>query len=86
MRYNELVKFVATDFREEVEENGFASFDEMTRCYQMDSSDIKAEVEAIINATKTAYMDDSGIVIFNEENTEPYSYKTFIRLVRKELQ
>ena len=41
--YAGLVKFVANEFENTCNEEGFDTFSEMTRCYQMDSADIRAE-------------------------------------------
>ena len=76
---------VADDFKQAMNEEGFESFKEMARCYQWDSDDIRAEVEYIINASKKAYMGDDGITVFDDVSDEPYKYRDFIRLVRKEL-
>lgn len=84
MTYYELVKLVVDDFKQSMNEEGFDSFKEMVRCYQWDSDDIRAEVEYIVNATKKAFMMDSDITIY-DGSLEPYKYRDFIRLVRKEL-
>lgn len=78
-----LVKIVADDFRKDMEENGFESFQEMSRCYMWDSSDIRAEVEYIVNSSNLGYMGDEGLVLNNGDLCE---YKDFIRLVRKSLK
>ena len=45
--YAGLVKFVANEFENTCNEEGFDTFSEMTRCYQMDSADIRAEAAAM---------------------------------------
>ena len=88
MTYKELVKFVADEFRKDLEFEGFDSFEEMVRCYQMDSDDIKREVVYTVNQTGRAYMDDETgeITLFDDDSTEPYKYRSFIAKVRKELK
>ena len=85
--YAGLVKFVANEFENTCNEEGFDTFSEMTRCYQMDSADIRAEAAAIVRSVKDAYMDeDSGEVTLDDGSDEPYKYKPFITAARKELR
>ena len=87
MTYTELVKIVADEFESVCKEDGFSTFSEMTRCYQMDSSDIKGEVVSVVCETKDAYMDeDSGEITLDDDSYETYKYKPFITAVRKELR
>ena len=51
MTYTELVKIVADEFESVCKEDGFSTFSEMTRCYQMDSSDIKGKVVSVVCET-----------------------------------
>lgn len=84
MKYSDLVNIVATDFETSCKENDFETFADMCRCYMWDSSDIKAEVQWIVNDTNTAWMEESEITI--DDGDEPYKYKSFISDVRKELK
>lgn len=87
MTYTELVKIVANEFESTCNEEGFSTFAEMTRCYQMDSADIKGEVVSVVRETKGAYMDeDSGEITLDDGSDEPYKYKPFIAAVKKELR
>ena len=84
MDYRELVKVVVDDFVEEIVDNGFDTFADMARCYQMESEDIRTEVASVINSTKEAFFGEDGvIVIFGEE---PIKYRSFIADVRKDLK
>lgn len=84
--YIVLVNLVSDEFETVCNNEGFETFAEMVRCYQMDSADIKREVCAVVCSTKSAYMDEENGDITCDDAEEPYKYRPFIAAVKKELK
>lgn len=85
-KYEILVSYVADDFISDITDNGFETFNEMVRCYRMDSEDIKAEVQYLVNASRLAWMDSNGEITIFEYGESTIKYKAFIASVRKEIK
>lgn len=80
----ELVKKIADELEEEIKTEDFEGLSDMMRCYQMDSDDLKSEIESIINASKLGYMCDDEVNVYSEEDA--VEYKKIVSAVRKELK
>lgn len=87
MTFSSLADRVAKEFRSMMQDEGFETFNEMVRCYQWDSDDIKDEVDYILrNLEVDAYIDeeDKNYVYLN--TYECISYLKFSRMFRKHLK
>lgn len=82
-----LAKKVAEEFKSDMDEHGFETFDEMAQCYWWSQQDIKDEVDYILRdlTDGKAFIDeiDSTEVIYSD-GTIPY--RSFSRMWRKYLK
>lgn len=87
MTKKELAKMIAKEFISDyILENGFEDFNDMCKCYQYDSKDIKAEVIAIAKQYNW-YGDVEETDLYNfSDDGEMVSYKSLNQLVRNELK
>ncbi len=86
MTYNELVLVVANEFAKTCKEGGFDTFAEMVKCYRMSGDDVKHEIVSMVCETGEAWMDEDSGDIMIGTSIETYTYKCFIRVVKKEIQ
>lgn len=80
----ELTKIIADELEKDITSEGFDGLSDMMRCYQMDSEDLRCEVESIVNSSKLGYMCDKEINVYSEEDA--IEYKKLVSAVRKELK
>ena len=84
------VEIVASDFKATMTEEGFDTFEEMKSCYDWSSSDVKAEVEAILKFSTIGsfdcYLSDDGADIIGCVDVEEISYRKFMSLVYKRIK
>ena len=86
--FEELAKVVARGFKEVMDEEGFETFDDMKYCYQMDTQDIKEEVDFYLkDATDgDACIGDDGADVYYHGTDMMIRYRKFATMWRKELK
>ena len=73
MTVEKLAEIVADDFCDTMRENGFATFDDMKRCYWWSNKDIKDEVNTIIDLYRNNdTYGTSGEYWLDDEQTDLY--------------
>ncbi len=83
--FDQLATVVAKDFVATMKEEGFESFNDMSRCYMWNSSDIQEEIKHIIEDITNAYIDeDRSLVIL--DSSEDIAYKDFKKLVLSKIK
>lgn len=75
----EAAEYVARDFVQTMIDEGFETFQEMSRCYMWDTEDIKQEVYYILQPTNCWMWDDGSTV---ELRDECISWRAFSKLFR----
>lgn len=75
----EAAEYVARDFVQTMIDEGFETFQEMSRCYMWDTEDIKQEVYYILQPTNCLMWDDGSTV---ELRDECISWRAFSKLFR----
>lgn len=79
-KYPELVQQVGDEFIKTMDEENFDSFRAMSQCYGWDSTDIKEEIEYMINKEFNGFMYGSDI---EDANGHEYKYRSFKSMVMK---
>lgn len=87
MRMEQLAEIVADYFVECMQDNDFATFQEMQACYWWTTNDIKDEVDTVLrDATDSlAYIDEldrSDVFNETEGKQESVTYKQFSQMYR----
>ena len=74
-----LIQDVANDFRRTMQEEDFQTFKAMKDCYDWDASDIRFEIEYMINKLYDGMVLDDGTIIANDDSE--CSYREFKKQV-----
>lgn len=86
----ETVEIVASDFKSTMVEEEFDTFEEMKSCYDWTSTDVKAEVDAILKFSTTGsfdcYLSDDGADILGCADVEEIPYRKFMSMVYKRIK
>lgn len=80
---NELVKMCADHFNSIIKENGFANFKELRESYDWEASDIRDELNDVVNESSNWWMSDDGIFLADDDSDEEISYGNFKKQVFK---
>lgn len=81
--FESLAQKIADDFNDTVKSNGYSTFKEMKRSMDLESQDIRNDIEYMIKSfTDYEYwMYDDGTLIVNDATGETMSYRQFKKLV-----
>ena len=86
--FEKLASYVAAQFKKDIEENGFDSFEDMKSCYWWDTNDIKDEVEYHI---QEADKQSNQLICMSDDRSDVYinddyiSYRKFSAMWHKAL-